>query len=149
LRQALEASAAAASTTGGAAPNQENDPFRQETILRMNTGKQAALAFLMFADDNAQAFPKTLDQIKDYFPKDGKLLASAQEYFDVASSGALTNIPQPAKTILLRERQARQEADGKWIRVYVFADGHTEAQGSLDGNFDALEKQRGLVTVSQ
>ena len=149
LRQALEEAAAAAMKAGGADPNQENDPVRIETIARLNTGKQVAVAFLMFANDNAEAFPQTLDQVKDYFPKDGKELASAQANFDVMSSGTLTNIAKPSQTVLLREKQARRGTDGKWVKVYVFADGHAEAMVAPTGDFDARERERGLVTASK
>jgi hypothetical protein len=54
----------------------------------------------------------------------------------------LTNIPNPSSTIIVRENQARQMPDGKWVKVYGFADGHSEAHAEPDGNFDAWEKAR-------
>jgi len=138
-------------------PEQETDPFRKETIARMNLGKQVALAFIMYADDQAEkAFPQSLDQVKvyltttgDHDAEGGATRASAQAHFEVVSRGTLTNFSSPMQTILLREKEARRGIDGKWVRVYVFADGHVEAQGSPDGDFDKLEKERGMITVTK
>jgi hypothetical protein len=42
--------------------------------------------------------------------------------------------------IVLRERAPRQYPNGKWERVYEFADGRVLTATSDGGNFDAWEK---------
>jgi len=54
---------------------------------------------------------------------------------------AVTN---PGNVIVIREKQAWQ-SNGKWSRIYAFADGHSEIHASPDGNFDEWESQR-IVT---
>jgi hypothetical protein len=31
--------------------------------------------------------------------------------------------------------------NGKWAKVYGFADGHSETHSEMDGNFDSFEQQ--------
>jgi hypothetical protein len=61
----------------------------------------------------------------------------------------LENFTNPSQTILLRETEARRGADGKWVRVYVFTDGHVEGVSSPDGDFAKVEKDRGLITATR
>jgi hypothetical protein len=42
--------------------------------------------------------------------------------------------------IVLREAQSWYR-NGKWVRIYGFADGHSEAHTEADGNFDAWERE--------
>ena len=51
----------------------------------------------------------------------------------------------PANTILLREKESRQSPDGKFCRVYAFADGHVQLTSTPDDDFASLEKQRGYL----
>lgn len=46
--------------------------------------------------------------------------------------------------IILREKVARQTPDGKWERVYSYADGSAWYQTSDDGNFDSFERQHAI-----
>jgi prepilin-type processing-associated H-X9-DG protein len=43
---------------------------------------------------------------------------------------------------VLKEKQAWQTPDGKWVKTYGFADGHAEIHTEPNGNFDDYEKDR-------
>jgi hypothetical protein len=57
----------------------------------------------------------------------------------------LSNISNPATTIVIREKEAWSNPNGKVARTYGFADGHTEIYSAPDGNFEPWEKQRTAV----
>jgi RNA polymerase sigma factor (sigma-70 family) len=80
-----------------------------------------------------------LDQLKDapesFLPTNIDL-----SRFEVVSNPAPPENNWP-DVIVLRERTARQTADGKWARFYGMVDGQAVEQISADGDFDAWEKQ--------
>ncbi len=43
--------------------------------------------------------------------------------------------------ILFRKKQARQMPDGKWERIYAYADGAVETHHNADGDFSRIERQ--------
>lgn len=117
----------------------EKDSFHQESIARMNQAKQWALCCIMFAEDNAKQLPQNFEQLKKYSPG----LDSSN--WEIVSGGSENSIANPARTILLREKESRPSPDGQFARVYAFADGHVEAISSPDDDFAATEKQRGFL----
>ncbi len=149
LRDALSSAGAGRNNQGPPASDPAAVAFRNETMARMNTGKQAAVAFLMFANDHQDALPGSVDLLEDYLSKQSEVMAALRTNFDLLSSGALASLTNPAKTILLREKIARQGPDGRWTQVYVFADGHSEAPTSPTGDFAQFEKDRALITTGR
>ena len=127
----------------------EADAFQKETDTRLNTGKQAALAFIMFAEDHNKALPEQFDPVDGYYANQTNELTSAKTHFEVISTGVLTTFKNPAKTVLLREKTARRSPAGGWARVYVFADGHAEAVSTPDGDFDKIEKDLGMIAMTR
>jgi hypothetical protein len=122
------------------------EAFRQESMARMNEGKQCALAFIMYADDNQNELPKNFDQTKRYFKKGD----SSYSNWEIVSTGSLKSITDSTRvmrTILLREKKPRQSPDGTYCKAYAFLDGHVELVSSPDGDFESLEKQRGFLAV--
>ena len=127
----------------------EAEAFQKKTDTRLNTGKQAALAFIMFAEDHNKALPEQFDPLDEYYANQTNELTSAKTHFEVISTGVLTNFKNPAKTVLLREKTARRSPTGKWTRVYVFANGHAEAVSTPDGDFDKIEKDLGMIATTR
>ncbi|HEY5232460.1 MAG TPA: sigma-70 family RNA polymerase sigma factor [Verrucomicrobiae bacterium] len=119
----------------------EKDLFRQESIARMNQSKQWALACIMFAADHQNQLPKNFEQLKPYVRGNG--LSSSN--WEFVSGGNLHGFANVSKTILFREKELRPSPGGKFAKVYAFADGHVEVISSLDGDFAALERQRGFL----
>jgi RNA polymerase sigma factor (sigma-70 family) len=63
------------------------------------------------------------------------------DQFEMASQGTLTNLGDPTRIIVMREREPVRVSNGSWARVYLFADGHTELHFAADGNFTAWEQE--------
>jgi hypothetical protein len=61
------------------------------------------------------------------------------------SGGNLNALRDPHKTILLREKKARQSPDGKFVKAYAFCDMTAELISSPGDDFSALEQQRGFL----
>jgi RNA polymerase sigma factor (sigma-70 family) len=115
---------------------------RQWAIGGMNYTKQWLLAFLLFANENREAFPVSFEEAQTFLPK--AALAETNfttGQFEILYHGPITNVASPALTVVLRQKQPRGNYDGKWSRTYGFADGHCEVASSPDGNYDAWEKR--------
>ena len=69
--------------------------------------------------------------------------------FDMLYQGSITNIANPSTTIVLKEKQAWQALNGKWMKTYGFADGHAEVQTKPNGNFDDWESQHTISPPNQ
>jgi RNA polymerase sigma factor (sigma-70 family) len=121
-------------------------------INKMSYAKGWTLAFIQFAQANGGAMPQTLDQGAKFYPPDqaeiyGKFDPSQWE---ILYHGPLSAIAEPSKTIILRETLPSPAPNRPGLlRVYAFADGHSEAHMAADGNFDAWEQQMGLAPAPQ
>ena len=115
----------------------------QAAIQKLNTAKQGLLAFIMFADDNSNQFPTNFASASRYV--NGDFMAQVETNFDLVYQGSMTNIADPSATIVLKEKQAWQSIDGKWLKVYGFADGHAVVKSEPSGNFDDFESQHMAV----
>ena len=115
---------------------------RQWAIGGMNYSKQWLLAFHLFASENRDAFPASFDEAQSFLPKAALAETNFNTgQFEILYRGPISNIISPALTVVLRQKQARQNHGGRWSRTYGFADGHCEVASSPDGNYDAWEKQ--------
>jgi RNA polymerase sigma factor (sigma-70 family) len=124
------------------------DPAKQAAIEKMNFSKQMVLAFLMYAGDNNDHYPKSFDLISPYFPAQSAGPTTTNQ-FEITYQGLRNEITNPANTIVLRENQAWQAPDGGWMKAYGFADGHSEIHKTVDGNFEPWESQRLQRTATQ
>lgn len=114
-------------------PEQE----KAATIAKMDDVKQMVLAMRMFANDNQDQLPGTLEQAMTNY---GGNLTRTNE-FELVYRGAVGALTNPDSTILVRETQAHQALSGNWIKTYGFADGHVEVHTEPDGNFEPWERQ--------
>ncbi len=53
------------------------------------------------------------------------------------------------RTVLIREYLAWPTPDGRWGKVYGFADGHTETHFEPDGDFTSWQKHFQIPNASQ
>ncbi len=122
---------------------------------KLNDARALADALLKSAEKHQGVFPKSLDEITEYLPKPLKpdsgswknAPLSGTNRFEVIYQGSqdeLTNIP-PRRVALLREQQPWQTPDGKWARVYAYADGAASMVES-DDNFQSWEAQHVVPT---
>lgn len=115
---------------------------RQAAMQKMTDAKQGILALIMFASDNGGQLPTNLDQALGYL-KDGSP-DEIRTNFDMLDYGSLTNIANPSTTIVLKEKQAWQTPEGKWMKSYAYADGHAEIHTEPSGDFAQYEKNHTL-----
>ena len=140
--QAKEASAQAREATEKANLAAQQEAMKQLYIAKMNYAKGWVMAFQMYAGDHQGQFPASFDQAAVYVPPDLRdETLSASNQFELFYQGPVAAMTNPATTIVLRETQAQQTANGNWVRTYGFADGHSEVHSTADGNFAPWEQQ--------
>ncbi len=107
-------------------------------------------AFMDYATSHNGQFPTNWDQIRDKYNNAPGLTGTND--FEIVYQGLLnwntlgTNL---GSTILIREYLAWPTYDGKWGKVYGFADGHSEPIILSDGNFTAWEQQHIVSSPNQ
>jgi hypothetical protein len=125
-------------------------PFQQDSISRVDQGEKWGLAFLLFADAHGGELPTNFAQLQSS-ASDGsssKVRGLSISNWDLVSGGNQSHFSSPSRIILLREKESRLSPRGKFVKVYVFADGRAELIRSSDKDFTAVEKQRGFVVQS-
>jgi len=136
--------------------NQENQPadlLEQQKRTIGAKGGDAHIylsAFMDYANSHNGQFPTNWDQIRDKYNNAPSLTGTNQ--FEIVNQGQLnfnTLRPNLGSTILIREYLAWPTYDGKWEKVYGFADGHAEPIILSDGNFTAWEQQHTVSSPKQ
>ena len=125
----------------GAGPTSEMEKERKFVMQELDRAKQGVLAFIMFQSDNGEISPTNYLQMATYVTNTNFLSELAANY-DLLQTVAATNISTPSTTIILKEKQAWQTSNGRWAKVYGFADGHAELHSEADGNFEKWESER-------
>ncbi len=151
-RQLASAPKTAAAGSGLAEPQanhdseeaRERDPawqgFSEMAILKMNHLKQVALAFIIYAGDHGDVLPSHYAEASAYMKGLNQFDTNA---YEIAYSGPLQSISNPAQTLLVKEREGMVTPEGKLARAYVFADGHSEvATRATAEEFIAWEAER-------
>ncbi|GEM_PF-1517354 len=118
------------------------DPLDPRADGKVNDAMTLAQALGEYASRHQAKFPSDLAQVAPYLNKLGKALTGTNE-FELTYQGSrneLANVP-PASVAVIRERQAWLTAEGKWSRVYAFADGSAEIVEPTDpeDNFQSWE----------
>ncbi len=133
-----------ASTPQGHQQPEANSQVEQEQAaaeFKMNNAKQSVMGMIMYANDHGNQFPTNFDQTAPYLGGDSNLVRSNLSQLEIVYEGSWKNIVNPASAIVVRERQAWQASNGRWMKTYGFADGHSELHSEPDGNFDTFEQQ--------
>lgn len=114
---------------------------------KLNDARAVTAALQRYAQDHAGLFPASLDQASVYLPLPSRKLkpwenapVSGTNDFEIVYQGTtneLTDIPL-RRVALIRERQPWLTPDGKWARVYGYADGAVSAVES-DDNFQSWD----------
>jgi len=128
------------------------EEFKRMGIIKMNYTKRWGIAFLVFANANDGQLPRSLEEAAPQFAEtfDGQRTDESEmpgelvpEQFEIVYQGSLKSIAEPARTILLREKEPFPSLGRPgWSRTYLFADGHSEIHHSADGNFEPWERER-------
>lgn len=140
---------------------------RQIQIHRMALAKNlAAAAMWGFADHHGGQFPTNWEQSASYFDQyeRGSLnpgdtvpdtmadFSEMTNQFELTYQGAMSNLYNAANfhdLIVVREKQPWQGPTGKWMKIYGFADGHSQIQSEPPEGFDAYEQNHMLSPVNQ
>jgi len=117
---------------------------------KLNDARAITAALQKYADHSQGVFPLNLDQAAAYLPQ--ALEADSPPWtnapltgtndFEIVYRGSqddLANIPL-RRVALIRERQPWMTPEGKWARVYGYADGAAEMVES-DDNFQSWDAQ--------
>jgi RNA polymerase sigma factor (sigma-70 family) len=122
---------------------QIKEETRENLIAKINYSLQLLIALHDYAEKNGDQFPTNFDQAASFLTDQAKAETNlTTDQFEIVYRGSLTTLPNPANTIVLREKQGWQSPDGTWHKAYGFADGHSEIPSLPGGNFDSWEKQR-------
>ncbi|MEI9866517.1 MAG: sigma factor-like helix-turn-helix DNA-binding protein [Limisphaerales bacterium] len=123
-------------------PSPEQALFNKKRVQTINAAKYLGLAMRISAGDNNDQYPTNFNQITNELAgvtnqTQGLDPRDALEF--VNAGIANEHYPQ---MLILREITPRQAPDGKWERVYGFADGSVQTITSNDGSFDTWEKEQ-------
>jgi RNA polymerase sigma factor (sigma-70 family) len=122
--------------------SEEANPERLAAMDKMSHAKQYVLGMIMYATDNEDQLPASFDAlVAPYFGGDSSPYLTNLSRFEMVVRGSLTNIASPMSTIVVREREAAF-LNGRWVKVYGFADGHAELKSEPPEGFEAWEKSR-------
>jgi RNA polymerase sigma factor (sigma-70 family) len=124
-----------------------SDATKENAMEKLSEAKQGVLALIMFAEDNGKQYPTNLEDATRYLKND--YMKTVASNFGFLNPGSITNVAQPATTIVLKGKQAWQGPDGGWAKAYGFADGHAEIHKESTGNFDEFEKEHTLAASGQ
>lgn len=125
------------------AEKQQHDVMMQ----KLDDAKQGVLAFILFADDNQKQFPTNFAQASLY--TNTNYTEQIESHFDMTYQGSISSITNVSETIVLKEKQAWQALNGKWMKTYGFADGHAEIRTEPNGNFDDWESKHTIPSPNQ
>ncbi|HEY3915870.1 MAG TPA: sigma-70 family RNA polymerase sigma factor [Verrucomicrobiae bacterium] len=116
--------------------------IKEKAMARVSYNKNWLLAFILYANENNGQFPKDFEQALPFAPDDAKNRDDVStNQFQIVYQGALTAITNAPGTIVLEEVDPWDTRQGKWAKIYGFADGHVEIRSQADNNFDAYEQQ--------
>jgi len=107
----------------------------------LNYSKNWMLAIYLYAQEHDGLVPTGFADALPYFQDPG-IEGLSPENFEIVYSGKLDAATEPARTIVLREREPRLTAEGKWTRTYAFADGHCEIRNQDTDDFTGWEAER-------
>jgi hypothetical protein len=132
--------------------------FRAESYARLNYSRAWMMAFMIYAQANNHILPTNFAQAGPFFASSveqggnaevGALAGLLTNQFEVVFSGADFLGTNAGSVAVIRETLPRQSDNGKWIRIYAFADGHSEGVGSPDGDFSQWESQHLVAPIQQ
>ena len=120
---------------------QAEEQWKQVALAKMNDAKRIVLGMFLHAEEQPGVVVTNFDQVTKYLGNPDGTLAVTNE-FEFVYGGHFRALTNPVSAIVIREREGTQLPNGKWIKSYGFADGHSEIPTEPDGNFEAWEKPR-------
>lgn len=108
-------------------------------------GKDLGLALIFIAQGNDGNLPAELRgpvfDVLEYFSRNGQEFNLRVKDFELVFNGSLRDV-KSSETVLAREKEPTQLANGQWTRVYVLADGSSQhINAATKDGFAALEQK--------
>lgn len=116
-------------------------PEQLASMAKMSDAKNLLLGLIMYASDHQDHYPNSTNELAQSPASPYQKLTGTND-FDFTYPGTMQEITNFAATIIVRERVPWQMANGRWAKVYGFADGHAELHAFDDGNIEAWENAR-------
>jgi hypothetical protein len=115
----------------------DSDPQRQVVIAKMTDAKLLGLGLILYTRDHQNQYPLDFDQITNYWANTQQK-PSGTNVFELVAQGPITGITNPMDTIVVREKEP-SFLNGKWVKAYGFADGHSQLLSEPPEGFEAWE----------
>jgi RNA polymerase sigma factor (sigma-70 family) len=112
------------------------------TVNVINALKHVALAAHVFATSHEGRIPTSFEEIRTELelPEDNRFPGGiGLDLFEFFPHERELKQLEPS-LILFREKSARQQPDGVWVRVYAMGDGSVQTLHSKDGDFSDFER---------
>ena len=119
-------------------------------IERLNFGKRVGLALLTIAKESGGQIPLDLKSAESWLATNevpiqgdvGPMFGIGVTNFELIYKGNLSELKNSSQTILARERNPVEVHEGRWTRMYVFADGSVNRlEATTADGFPAREKE--------
>ena len=117
---------------------------------RLNFGKRLGLAVLTIAKENGGQLPSDLTSAAAWLATNSETIQGdvggtfgvGTTNFELIYKGNLSNLKDSSETILAREREPVEVHEGRWTRMYVFANGSVNRlEATTADGFPAREKE--------
>ncbi len=136
--------------TANAGPAGDNEREAMEEhkrmgLARLNYAKAWGTAFFKYASEHNDQYPSSLEDAAKFFETDEDVAGLTPDQFELIYRGSMATLGDPARTIVLREKQAFASGNPDrpgWMRTYLFADGHSEIHFSANGDYQDFERDR-------
>jgi len=141
--QGAEVRAALAEITAQRAKALAMADARQHSFLVLKAMRNLGLAAQTFSARNNSRYPASFDEMRNEMDlqADGTLAGGiSPDLFELFPHERVISEAEP-DLILFREKQARQLPDGKWERIYAYADGLVLTKHSADGDFRKIDHE--------
>ncbi len=132
---------AAASTPTPATPDPDK-PQEPYWAPHGRDSRNLVTMLILYANEHHGQLPQNVEDLGAY-SKGYELTGTNQ--FEIVYQGSLDAIKDRDETIIVRETQALRAPDGKWAKVYGFANGTAQLHEEINGDFSAYEKEHGLA----
>ncbi len=122
--------------------------YKRERMQPDFTSRDAQLCdlgMILYATDHHQHYPTSLSQIVPYL-RDENSPPSATNGFEIVYQGSMNDFSNAivSQIIVLRSKSWFDQ-DGKWAKIYGFADGHSETLFQTNADFTAWESRHSAI----
>jgi len=139
-RRLREAQAQNAKRENTSQPEETPDLWRQTAIAKINDSRMVVLAMIMHAERNGGLITTNFNDLTNFLHSADSKFTGTND-FELLYSGKLDLLTNPSSIIVIRERTATLDNQGRWVKAYGFADGHSEYhKAEPDGNFERWER---------